>query len=260
MRGAPNTLATFMKQGGSAWVFGGGAAAATLIPWDKGGTPREFNDRDGELIPGRFMYDFAHWRSRIEIGPRARSARLNWQYPKFNSQTPSRGYPGEPSYGRLAANAMALTPRQQGLPDDDPPPLRRPDGWYLVEYDAEMLTNPNFIIEDMNGELPGGDLSTLDTIYVSQEAQSLYLDRPIMTYYHGRDFQKMVFGGDTVEMEPARFVFSGFPVWFFSRPQQIALVDFVLQDVWKLQRDPGAPRGAAGSRTQMTRSSRRFGE
>jgi len=256
-RGAPNTLATFMKQGGSAWVFGGGIATATLDAWNRTGSVKtEFTDRDNELVPGRFMYDYAHWRTRIEIGFKVGGARLNWQYPKFNSQSPARvNYPDAPNYANLVAKALYLTPRDRANPEDNPPPLRNPDSfWYATQYDSELLTNPAFIIEDLNGEAPGGDTSTMDTVYVSQEGQANYVDRPVMTYYHGLDFQKMDFDSFAVgrpSFEAARFMFSGFPLWFFSRPQQIALVDFVLHDVWGLQRNPNAPRLMSQMRASM---------
>jgi hypothetical protein len=250
MRGAPNTLAIYLKQGGSAWVFGGGAAAATLIAWNKNAAG-EYNDRDLELIPGRFMYDYAHWRSKVETGIPIQSAALNWNHPRFHSTSPSRGWPGAPDYSKLLAGAQYLTARQRGLADDDPPPLRRPESlWYAYQFQGELLTSPNFILEDLNGEDPGGVISTLDTLYLTLEASQL--DRPVMTLYHGNDFQKIDFdssfpdSGPTPRpvFEPARFVFSGLPLWFFSRPQQIALVDFVLQDIWDLTRDP-LPRDAA---------------
>jgi len=259
-RGAPNTLATFMQQGGSAWVFGGGVATATLAAWNRTGTSAtEFTFRDNELIPGRFMYDYPHWRSKVEIGRTIGAALLNWQYPKFNSESPSRGWVGAPDYSKLVATALWLTGRQQGNPVDDPPPLRRPDSfWYSRQFAADLVTDPNFIIEDINGEAPGGEESTLDTIYTSQESQAAYVDRPIMTYYHGIEFKKVDFDSsvidtfpatrDTLVFDPAKFVYAGFPLWYFSRPQQIALVDFVLQDIWGLTRDD-VPREATPQRS-----------
>jgi len=250
-QGAPNTLATYLRQGGSAWLFGGGAATATLIEWDAG-TKNEYIDRENELVSGRFMFDYAHWRTKIETQNQVQSAVLNWNHPRFHSTSPSRGWDGAPDYSKLLASAQYLTARQRGLVDDDPPPLRRPESlWYAFQFDSELLTNPNFIIEDLNGDEPGGVISTLDTVYVTLEGAQ---DRPIMTLYHGIDFQKMHFlssfpdtGSPPPVFEPARFVFSGFPLWFFSRPQQIALVDFVLQDIWGLTREP-LPRDPASYR------------
>lgn len=255
-RGAPNTLATFMKQGGSAWVFGGGIGPATLVAWNRGGTnANTFTDRDNELIPGRFMYDYPHWRTTVEILRLVGSCKLMWNDPKFNASSPARtNYAEAPPYGNLVANAMYLTPRSRTNPDDNPPPLRRADSfWYATQFESDLLTTPNFIIEDMNGEAPGGEESTLDTVYTSQDAQAIYVDRPIMTYYHGLDFQKVDFdssniGTGQLNLDPAKFMFSGFPLWFFSRSQQVALVDFVLHDVWGLQRNASAPRGVTTMR------------
>jgi hypothetical protein len=150
-RGAPNTLATYMKQGGSAWVFGGGIGPATLVAWNRGGTnATTFTDRDNELIPGRFMYDYPHWRSTVEILRLVGAAQLNWNNPKFNSQSPARtNYEDAPPYGNLVANAQYLTPRSRTNPDDLPPPLRRPDSfWYSTQFESDLLTVPNFIIEE----------------------------------------------------------------------------------------------------------------
>jgi hypothetical protein len=45
-----------------------------------------------------------------------------------------------------------------------------------------------------------------------------------MTYYRG--------------LECGPVMFSGFPIWYFQRAQAIQLVDFVLQQVWGLTRQP----------------------
>ena len=77
------------------------------------------------------MYDYAHWRSKVETGSLIEAAALNWNQPRFNSMSPSRGWHGAPDYSKLLASAQYLTGRQRGLPDDDPPPLRRPESlWY----------------------------------------------------------------------------------------------------------------------------------
>jgi hypothetical protein len=49
-------------------------------------------------------------------------------------------------------------------------------------------------------------------------------DAPSMTYYHGS--------------QAHQFVFSGFSLWSYARPDCIQLVDFVLQDLWGLRRQP----------------------
>jgi hypothetical protein len=247
-RGAHNTLATYLEQGGSAWLFGGGIGKATLLAWNRSGTNNtEYSNLDNELVQGRFMYDYAHWQSKLESDRQIGAAQLNWNNPKFNSQSPSRGYPDAPPYAKLAASVPWLTPRDRSNPADNPPPLRNPDSfWYSPRADVELLTQPNFVLEEIDGD----SVSTLDTLYLSQETQSIYVDRPVMTYYHGMDFQTAdhdSFAAGQPAFGPAKFVFSGFPVWFFSRPQQIALVDFVLQDIWGLQRNPAASRSVTAA-------------
>src|SRR5206468_8006658 len=75
--GQPSTISTYLKQGGKVWMFGGGAAYATLVAWGKRNTPGDdWTNQDLELIPGRFMYDFPHWQSSVGIRP-ARNALIN---------------------------------------------------------------------------------------------------------------------------------------------------------------------------------------
>jgi hypothetical protein len=51
-----------------------------------------------------------------------------------------------------------------------------------------------------------------------------------MTYYHGNTAHQ--------------FVFSGFSIWSYARQDCMGLVDFVLQDLWGLQRDASIDRGS----------------
>src|SRR5207344_1323810 len=65
--GRTNPIGTWVSQGGQLWMFGGGAATAMQINWEKAGTPSDvFANSDGELVPGRFMYDMFGWRSEIQ--------------------------------------------------------------------------------------------------------------------------------------------------------------------------------------------------
>ena len=89
-----------------------------------------------------------------------------------------------------------------------------------------------FIREDINGEDPGGTISTLDSIFVAVGG-SVGVNRTIMTYYHG--------------LESTPVVFSGFPLWYFQRQQQIILGDFVLQNIFGLQRQPLSRNAGSGS-------------
>jgi hypothetical protein len=67
---------------------------------------------------------------------------------------------------------------------------------------------------------------------------------PTMTYYHGS--------------QARQFVFSGFAPWSFAREDCIALVDFVLQDLWGMTRLPvdrsPSPASLKGGGTTPVRS------
>ncbi len=246
--GQPSTISTYLKQGGKVWMFGGGAAYATLVSWGKRNTPNDdWTNTDLELIPGRFMYDFPHWQSSVAIRP-ARQAVINTtDWSPFPNAAPGRGWSGHgldhtlsmPDYNVLVnntrANMQLLGPRTCG--SDPPPPQRFCNSFYLVTaYPAEFIgrvppnaSPPNFIREDAD---PNPDVfreeSTLDTLYLGIGG-SMPGALPVMTYYHG--------------FQTPQMVFSGFPLWYFQRKQVIEMVDFVMQRIFGLPRDPTAPRG-----------------
>jgi hypothetical protein len=252
--GNPSTISTYLKQGGKLWLFGGGAAAATLSPWNKRNTnPDEFtNTPDAELIPGRFMYDFAHWQSAVSVGRVGSYAFLNIPdlFPPWGATAaPGRGWTNQgvdhdlnqPDYTRLSdfANGIPfLEPRTCAT--DPPSPVRICDSFYLVStYPAEFMgtlssAGANFIREDAD---PDPDRyreeSTLDTLYFTAGGTAPY-GRPVMTYYHGFQTQQVVF--------------CGFPIWFFQRAEVQKLADFVLQDIFGLDR-VASPVAAAPART-----------
>lgn len=246
--GRPVILSTYMSQGfmtdgGNVWVCGGGAAYASMVSWNRiGSSPNEYTSRDLELVPGRMMYDFAHWREGISMLP-AVNAR------KFGTTTfgnglgvpngtpggnrPGRHWPpspprptppAPPDYTLLPAN---LDPKN---PATDPvPPLRNPDSFfYRGTFSSEYIHRPTFIREDYNDD-PDilEEYSTLDTLYIVRGGTAIQ-NSTAMTYYHGRDCQP--------------FLFSGFNFWYWRREQCIQLVDWVLHSVWGLQRDGAAPR------------------
>ena len=48
------------------WMFGGGTASALQRNWEKPGTAGDvYSSIDGELVPGRLLYDVFGWRSEI---------------------------------------------------------------------------------------------------------------------------------------------------------------------------------------------------
>ena len=255
--GNPSTFSTWIKQGGRAWVFGGGAALATLTAWNRANTPGDiYTDEDLELIPGRFMYDFAHWRSQVKApstGTRVRKyvpqnhqplpsgtdPPLGWKW-MDDATAPGRGWPGQPSYASLPLN---LNPRN--ATSDLLPPRVVSSNYYLNNFQVEAIdTRGNFIREDADGD-PNtpGEISRLDTLYYYNFAGA-GATGPTMTLYHGRDIgQDSVPFGAPTRLENRIFLFSGFPLWHFRRAQIIPVVDWVLQTLWGMPRDPSAPRG-----------------
>lgn len=202
---AQNPLRVWLQQGGRLWLMGGGAALASLRPYDKPGTSLSlYSSSLGELGPGRLMYDGARWRSEITMA-RSNSAR------RSSRAVADEG--GVPDYGALPAT---LDAKQL---DTDPLPPQRAGSVHASAYVAEYLSLPNLVLELENGRA----VAALDTLYetVGGDAGT---GRPVMTYYHGLDGPP--------------FVFSGFPVWYFQRAQAIQVVDFVLQRIWGLSRRP----------------------
>ena len=259
--GQPSTISTYLKQGGKVWMFGGGAAFATLVHWDARNTINgEWISTDPnrpELIPGRFMYDFAKWQSAVCVRP-ARQAFINSvDFAGWDNPALGRGYTNHgldynlnmPNYDRLMNNPrvqmQVLSPRTCAT--DPPSPLRICNSQYLLQnYFAEYLgrhpsfgSPPNFIREDAD---PSADNtreeSTLDTLYlangVGQSSPNNFnaSNLPVMTYYHGFTTPQMVF--------------SGFPLWYFQRKQVIELVDFVFQEIFGLPAPDAGARGPAG--------------
>ena len=88
---------------------------------------------------------------------------------------------------------------------------------------GEGLNKPNEILEDRDPD-PNvlRNESVLDTLYEAVGGQ-LGTGKPIMTLWHGGTNHQ-------------RQVFSGFPLWYWRRDEQIAIADWVLQKLWGLPR------------------------
>lgn len=207
--GVNNALATWIAQGGRLWLMGGGAAYASLRDYKRLGQPdNTFSQSAGELVPGRLMYNFPHWRGQITLNYTVRAAR---------SPRAVGGWPGAPDYSLLPPLLA-----EKSSTTDPLPPYRGAGDFYISSHVAEYLSLPTEILEV--GALPGDAVrSTLDTLYTTQGGIA-GSNKPVMTIYHGAD--------------NAPVVFSGFPLWYFQRSQAIALVDFVLHDYWAMPRRP----------------------
>lgn len=210
--GRLNTLAAYIRGGGKVWLLGGGAGAATMLPWNysnNDGAGITLSNASGELVPGRFMYDFVHWRSEFKVV--SAGGFVNRDIGR------SPAWPGAPNYGLLPTQMRMRTAANSPVP-----PLRTPATYYRTTVDAEYLSLQNFVIED--------GASVLDSLYRFDSFQlpTFSGKRVCMSYYHGH--------------ENPPVMFSGFDLWSFVRADCQTLVDFVLQNVWGLpKRVPAEP-------------------
>jgi hypothetical protein len=218
--GQENTLAEYARGGGQVWLIGAGVASATLLPWDdQGPGPSTWSSDTGDLIPGRFVYDIVHWRSEVQ------SRQLTGFVQRELGRNPS--WPGAPDYTRLPITLRGKSSALDPLP---PGRIGQSSGvLYKSEFDFEYLTQPNAIVEDLDPSHHGHDVqSVLDSVYklTTSGLPASPEKRVLMTFYHGS--------------ENGPVVFSGLDVWDFTWSDAQALVDFVLQDIWSMQKYPGS--------------------
>ena len=212
--GRPNPIGTWVSQGGELWMFGGGAASALQISWEKGGTRTDvYSSADGELVPGRFMYDVFGWRSEITARQFAQGTKPNHPIGRTSAS---------PDYSSLPDYLF------EKYPDTDPINLYAPNRIGTSDYfqssePGEGLTQSNEVLEDLDPDPEvTREASVLDTVFESVGGQ-LGSGRPVMTLWHGGTHGQ-------------KQVFSGFGLWYWQRPAEIAIVDWVLQTVWGLPR------------------------
>ena len=250
-----NTLGSYMTAGGSVWLLGGDAAYASLIEFDAkraadnngkypGITAAVFSGLSpaNELVPGRLMYSGAHWRSemltqvvtvsatRIIKSPRATAQ--PWTSPGWNYSRPLTN----PDYSRLPTLMRAKSLAR----GDSLPPTRTVSAHFYgaTTFDAEYLTEPNDIQEDYDPDpFAVRMVSGLDTL---MDVKGFSLaptgnEPAIMTYYHG--------------VEGPQFIFSGFNFWTWTRSDCKQIVDFVLQEIWKMP--PPSPAARAYSQSAL---------
>jgi len=200
----PQPLASYIQAGGKVWLVGA-CGLATMKAYNRPGTDaRVFSDRDLELVPGRFVYDYPHWRSELTVGA------TTLQLDRFGT--------------KYASFPESVIPKQVGSPEDDPPPLRLPDPfWYRKQTFVEYISRSTMILES--------GASVLDTVYKATVSSSNPVPFPMMTVYRGS--------------ECGQVVMTGVDIWGWSRSSCVGLVDGVLQGIWGLHRDPGAPRVAS---------------
>jgi hypothetical protein len=228
--GRANSIAAYIKQGGEVWMLGGGAAYASLIPYNRPSNDTQnpapgttFSFLNNELIPGRFMYDVFHWQSEIKsiYSPVSSLTR-------FLGRHDSSGT-APPQYRNLPP---VMRPKSAALGDVFPPNRSlSPGNFYLTNFDVEYMSQPNRVIEDVDPSLLVLDeQSTLDTLY---RAVGVSLVQPqfnrynvCMTRYVGPAYTPVIF--------------TGFNIWNRARVDCVAMVNAVLQDMWGLPYTPPA--------------------
>ncbi len=235
--GRSNTLAAYIRQGGQVWLVGAGAPTASMRPWDKLNNNSQpptptltFSNPNGELVPGRFVYDQFHWRSEFKQF----KAQLNIvkELGRFvrASNVPTIDY-----NNTLVPMPASLLPKSLAAGDTFPPNRTvNSSNFYQTQFDIEFLSTSNNITEDYNPG-PAEDIrTTLDTLYKAV-ATALPPGQisPCMTYYHGQDNVPLII--------------SGFNIWNYRKTQCKQLVDFVLRMMWNIQPNPVAASRAAPS-------------
>jgi hypothetical protein len=210
-----NPLSTWVSQGGRLWFMGGGVASSLQRSWEKAGSAGDvYSNTDGELVTGRMMYDLVGWRSEISAKSLAQL--------RLPNNLPG-GYPGAPDYSSLPEYLFEKSTDSDLISVYAPNRTNQTD-FYQTAYAGEALTKANNVVEDIDPD-PYREVfaAALDTIYVTAGG-ALGANRPVMTLYHGSYTSPLVF--------------SGFPLWFWRRNDQISIADWVLQTYWGLSRQP----------------------
>lgn len=247
--GLASTLAAYTQLGGRVWLMGGGGAYASLRKFDLGRNNQgqttiiSSAPQFGELAPGRLMWDGAHWQSVIAITKSGiftsrydHTFQVRWDDESIHDTTVVVA-PAWSHFDRYTGTLLS-SPQYNKLPvrmrskeeAGDPLPPTRDRLFYGTSYPCEYLMEGNFILEDVDPDpAVSREIPVLDTLYMAQGAVLLtnrpdgtQVPAPTMTYYHGN--------------QSRQFVFSGFAPWAYARQDCIALVDFVLQDLWGLSR------------------------
>lgn len=213
--GRVNPLTVWVGQGGKLWMFGGGTASCLQREYERGGTNGlVYAAADSELVPGRFLYDFVHWRSEIT---NSSLSQARW------STAGAQAWPGMPDYSSLPANLREKTTTTDPISVYGPNRTNASE-YYQTVYSGEALTKANSVLYDADPDPNVVNMQpALDTLYVTSGG-SVGAGRPIMTLYHGPENQQLVY--------------SGFPLWYFQREQILPIVDWVLQTLWGLPRRP----------------------
>jgi hypothetical protein len=198
MPNAFNSIGLFLRYGGKLFMFGGGIVSATMRGWGDNDVDFKTSGPTASLLPGLFPYQVLHMRADVR---QVQATQI-----QLSSRIP-------PSFSGLTM----LAHRNTG---DPLPPLR--DVVPAAPF-VETVVKPLRIIEDIDPDPNRADsVSVLDTLYISVGGSAL--GSPSGFYYHGT--------------ENPSIIYLGFDLWMWRRAQLIQTIDFFLQNLWGLPRDP----------------------
>jgi hypothetical protein len=211
--GRSNPIGTWVTQGGQVWMFGGGIASSLQRNWEKSGTAADvYSNADGELVPGRFMYDVFGWRSEITARSFAQATKPDHPIGRGSDS---------PDYSTLPDYLFEKSVDTDDINVYGPNRIGTSD-FYQSSQVGEGLTKPNDVLEDQDPDPYVVHMeAVLDTIYESVGGQ-LGSTRPVMTLMHSASGKPQVF--------------TGFQLWYWQRGEQIPIVDWVLQTLWGIPR------------------------
>ncbi len=257
--GHNNTFSTYTYAGGKMWLMGGGAAYAATLPYDAKGSDDNNRDFSGiscvvfagpgfahhegkeELTVGRLMYDGAKWQSLVVVQQATgrilvsqnlfRNPSMKWvDQPGYLYTNPVH----RPDYSTMPAAMHVRTNPTTDPVYGDPIPPTRPTSfgtnWWnpAPSLFLEYLAQPNFIYEDMNPDAVRESIEVaIDSLYYAT-GSNLVTDRYTrfegicMSWYHGP--------------ASSEFIFTGFTPWIFRRADCQGLFDFVLKNIWHMNK------------------------
>ena len=211
--GRTNPLGTWVTQGGQLWMFGGGVASSLQRNFEKLAPADIYSSADGELGPGRFMYDVFRWRSEITARSFVQATKPDHPIGRSADSPDYSALPDYLFYKDAESDPMAGYVH----------PQRSYSEFYQSAQVGEGLSKSNEILEDRDPDPAITRLeSVVDTVYESVGGQ-MGSGRPVMTVWHG---------GDGTQKQ----VFSGFQLWYWQRRDQITIVDWVLRTLWGIPR------------------------
>ncbi len=193
-----NSIGIYLRYGGRLLMFGGGIVSATMRAWGDLDADFKASPPGPTLKPGMFPHQVLHMRADM----------------RQVQGTQIQVSPRRPAW---AAGLTSLAHRSQG---DPLPPLR--DVVPAAPW-METVVKPLRVIEDVDPDPDRSDsVSVLDTLYVAAGGSAV--GTPAGFYYHG------------TENPPV--IYLGFDLWMWRRSQLIQTIDFFLQNVWGLPREP----------------------